>query len=103
MCCCRITIVKKLNDKRSRDELDSLMTAVTTSGTTPSKCVTIPRTLDGRLQVCDNSNTVLVYQTMCVGSGSKTISSCDLCQDMALATSPTLEGIASCSVLPVCF
>lgn len=31
--------------------MDSLITAITTNGAHPSKCVTIQRTLDGRLQV----------------------------------------------------
>jgi MAD (mothers against decapentaplegic) family protein 4 len=43
------SLVKKLKEKR--DELDSLITAVTTNGASPSGCVTIPKTLDGRLQV----------------------------------------------------
>ena len=48
------SLVKKLKEKR--DELDALITAVTTNGTHPTKCVTIQRTLDGRLQV---SKTIL--------------------------------------------
>lgn len=46
------SLVKKLKEKR--DELDSLITAITTNGAHPSKCVTIQRTLDGRLQVSNS-------------------------------------------------
>ena len=43
------SLVKKLKEKR--EDLDHLIMAITTNGTRTTKCVTIPRTLDGRLQI----------------------------------------------------
>ena len=45
------SLVKKLRKKT--EDLDALIRAVSSRGKEPSKCVTIQRTLDGRLQVCE--------------------------------------------------
>ena len=68
-------MVKKVKEKR--DELDALITAVTTNGTHPTKCVTIQRTLDGRLQV---SRQIVLWSTEgnVLGCWSEGVPSCDL-------------------------
>ncbi|KAH8853202.1 Mothers against decapentaplegic like [Schistosoma japonicum] len=43
------SLVKKLKERQ--EDLESLVTAITTNGNQPSKCVTIQRTLDGRMQI----------------------------------------------------
>lgn len=57
------SLVKKLKEKK--DELDSLITAITTNGAHPSKCVTIQRTLDGRLQVSRSIPGAVTFFILC--------------------------------------
>lgn len=53
------SLVKKLKDKR--DELEALVSAISSNGAHMSKCVTIGRTLDGRLQVSSRERADACY------------------------------------------
>lgn len=106
------SLVKKLKEKK--DELDSLITAITTNGVHPSKCVTIQRTLDGRLQVSaslgqrwsvdahfrSGFNLSLFAPVPPPGGGQEGVPSCDLCTAVALA-GPPQERTKARQVLPV--
>lgn len=86
------SLVKKL--KKRKGAIEELERALSCPGT-PSKCVTIPRSLDGRLQVLLTltHNIMLKFINIIfivLGIPSKRITACDLlpCMEMARSTKP---------------
>lgn len=79
------SLVKKL--KKRKGAIEELEKALSCPGQ-PSKCVTIPRSLDGRLQVC---NIAFYYQSRICdnyffqGFTSQRITTCYILQSMAMA------------------
>lgn len=55
------SLVKKL--KKRKGAIEELERALSCPGQ-PSKCVTIPRSLDGRLQVCSLYNLILIFSRL---------------------------------------
>ena len=93
-------LVKKL--KKTKGAIESLETALSNPGS-PTKCVTIPRSLDGRLQVIlyfllnvsdfDLSETfkksdAIFLSAHTPGVPQKGVASCNLLQGMEMARSP---------------
>ena len=92
------SLVRKLKEKR--DELDGLIQSVTTHGEQASKCVTIPRTLDGRLQVCVYCGTCLCSSVIKVLVSRVNLTVVILSLVTLRGKQTTLPNLELCSLLP---